>query len=60
MSSAYAVRIFMKCTHVCADGITEPRPDMNIKVTAFTMTQNLDYTNLHHLLYVVCASSASS
>ena len=23
------------------DGIAEPRPDMNIKVTAFTMTQKL-------------------
>ena len=43
-----------------ADCIDEPRPDMNIKVTAFTVAHNIYYTNLHHLLYVVCTSSASS
>ena len=55
----YMVRIFMKCTHICAtqttylfftkliepdfpclaDEIAEPRPDRNIKVTAFTVTE---------------------
>ena len=50
----YTVRIFMKCTHVCAltlyqiimkpdfpsftDEIAEPHPDMNIKVAAFTVS----------------------
>ena len=56
----YTVRIFMKCTHVCAvqttyyfftkllikpdfpclaDEIVEPRPYMNIKVAAFTVSE---------------------
>ena len=56
----YTVRIFMKCTHVCAaqkayllfikllikpdfpslaDEIAEPRPEMNIKVAAFTVRE---------------------
>ena len=56
----YTVRIFMKCTHVCAaqttdlfftklkiepdfpclaDEIADPRPDMNIKVAAFTVSE---------------------
>ena len=56
----YAVRIFMKSTHICtaqttylfstklyvdpdfpslADEIAEPRPDMNIKVAAFTVSE---------------------
>ena len=60
----YTVRIFMKCTHVCAvqrtylfltntgiepdfpclvDEIAEPRPDMNIKVAAFTISKKSIY-----------------
>ena len=56
----YTVRIFMKCTYVCAAQTTEffftklkmepdfpcladekakPRPDMNIKVAAFTVSE---------------------
>ena len=58
----YTVRIFMKCTHVCAaqnsdllftklyihvepdflclaDEIAEPRPDMNIQVVTFTVSE---------------------
>ena len=59
----YTVRIFMKCTHVCAakkayqllykiinkkkktafpslaDEIAEPRPDMNIKVAALSVSE---------------------
>ena len=51
--SVYTVRTFMKYTHVCllivyqiinktqfpslADEIAEPRPEMNIKVAAFTV-----------------------
>ena len=56
----YTVRIFMKCTHVCAaqttyyfftklkiepdfpylaDETAEPRPVMNIKVAAFTVSE---------------------
>ena len=63
----YTVRIFMKCTHVCAakttyqfftkskigpdfpcsaDEKAEPRPDMNIKVTAFTESKKFYYTTL--------------
>ena len=48
----------MKCTHVCAaqttylepdfyclaDEIAEPRPDINIKVTAFTESIKFYYT----------------
>ena len=47
----------MKCTHVCAaqttyqlctkkknNPISLPSPDMNIKVTAFTVTKKLYYT----------------
>ena len=59
--STHTVRIFMKCTHVCAayyffiklllepdfpclaDEIVEPRPDMNIKVTAFTESNKFYY-----------------
>ena len=56
--SVYTVRIYMKCTHVCAaqttylvftklepefpcsaDEIAKPRPDMNIKVAAFTVSE---------------------
>ena len=36
------VRIFMKCTHdfpSLADEIAERRPDMNIKVAAFTVSE---------------------
>ena len=61
----YTVRIFMKCTHVCAaqkadklftklkikpdfpslaDEIAEPRPDMNIKVAAFTVNEKSSNT----------------
>ena len=51
----YTVRIFMKCTHVyqfftklriepdfsCLSGeLAEQRPDMNIKATAFTVSEN--------------------
>ena len=56
----YSVRIFKKCTHVCAaqtnylfftklkiepdfsclaDETAKPRPDMNIKVAAFTVSE---------------------
>ena len=62
----YTVRIFMKCTHVCAvqkayklftkllikpdfsslaDEIAEPRPEMNIKVAAFTVSEKSIYNN---------------
>ena len=35
----------MKCTHVClADEIAEPRPDMNVKVTALTESIKFYYT----------------
>ena len=61
----YTVRIFMKCTHVCAaqkayllftkllikpdfpslaDEIAEPRPDMNIKVATFTVSEKSSNT----------------
>ena len=55
--SVYTVRIFMKCTHVCAaqttypdfpcltDEIAESRPDMNIKVAAFTVSEKSINTN---------------
>ena len=60
----YTVRIFRKCTHVCAaqtthyfftksliehdfpclaDEIAERRPDMNIKVAAFTESEKSSY-----------------
>ena len=64
----YTVRIFMKCTHVCAallyqiiiepdfpylaDEIAEPRPDMNIKVAAFTVSEksiNRQHTRVWYL-----------
>ena len=57
----YVVRIFKKCTHICAaqkadyflikpdfpclaDEIAEPRPDMNIKVAAFTVSEKSSNT----------------
>ena len=53
----YTVRIFMKCTHVCAaqkayqllnpDEIVEPHPVMNIKVAAFTVSKKSSNTYLH-------------
>ena len=55
----YTVRIFMKCTHVCAaqqlidfsrnykenriSEIAEPSPDIHIKVTALTESKKLLY-----------------
>ena len=35
-----------------ADEIAEPRPDMNIKVTAFTVSKTFYYTSLHKVLWV--------
>ena len=59
----YTVRIFMKCTHVCAahfipnykkpnfpslaDEIAEPHPDMNIKVAAFTVSEKSSNTTVY-------------
>ena len=58
----YTVRIFMKCTHVCAtqityliepdfpcvaDEIAEPRPDMNVKVAASTVSEEYINTISH-------------
>ena len=56
----YTVRIFMKCTHVfaaqkliyslkpdfpsLANEITEPHPDMNIKVAALTVSEKSSNT----------------
>ena len=66
----YMVRIFMKCTYVCAahitylffiklliepgfsclaDEIGEPRPDMNIKVAAFTLSEMSIITRLRKI-----------
>ena len=62
----YTVRIFTKCTHVCAvqttylfliepdfpclaDKIAEPRPNMNIKVVAFTVSEkSINTTIIDH------------
>ena len=56
----YTVRIFMKCTHVCAAQKAykpflsrwncRPHPDMNIKVAAFTVSEKSS-NNLFHVLY---------
>ena len=66
----YGVKIFMKCMHVCvaettyfliepgfpclADEIAKPRPDMNIKVTAFTESKKLKSYIIIMLKNVVC------
>ena len=41
----------------CADEIAEPRPDMNIKVTAFAETKKLHYTRIsaHVFVFIVFA-----
>ena len=68
--SVFTVRIFMKCTRVCADQTTylfliepefpcsadeiaEPRPDMNIKVAAFTLSEkSININKLINMLHV--------
>ena len=63
----YTVRIFMKCTHVCAvqnnllilepdfpclaDETAEPRPEMNIKVAAFTVSKKSIYTEQYSIVH---------
>ena len=37
-------RIFIKSTHVCAGEIAKQRPDMNIKVAAFTVSEKSNNT----------------
>ena len=49
----YTVRIYMKLTHVCAaqthQEIAELRPDTNIKVAAFTVSEKSINTELFQI-----------